>query len=305
MLTNTPSQTSTQTTLRGGNSLAPDIVQLTYDHPGRKDAEYQSRRDQIAALALRHDRRGPVPEVAYTDIEHEVWRTVRESLLPLHQRYACKEYQEASAKLALDPSRLPQLEEVNRSLQAASGFKMIPVMGFVSPRAFMLHLREGTFLSTQYVRYPTTPLFSPEPDVIHELLGHACPLMDPRYAALNRRFGAAAEVVNEDDLLRLGRVFWHTLESGMVREKGGNKLLGAALLSSAQEIEHCFSHARQLPFDLDRMAASPYEPTALQDEVYVAESFTAMIRDVTAWLNQLTAPWRQRATSAAREREMA
>jgi phenylalanine-4-hydroxylase len=300
MTTSTHPRVPTQTALLRSNSLSPDIVQLTYDHPGRHDADYQSRRDQIAALALRHDRSGPVPEVAYTDAEHEVWRVVQENLSPLHRRYACKEYQEASARLALDPSRLPQLEDVNRSLQAESGFKMVPVMGFVSPRAFMLHLREGTFLSTQYVRYPTTPLFSPEPDVIHELLGHACPLIDPRYAALNRRFGAAAEVVNEDDLLRLGRVFWHTLESGMVREKDGNKLLGAALLSSVEEIEHCYSRARQLPFDLDRMAGSAYEPTALQNEVYVAESFTALVRDVTAWLTRLTAPWRATPTSTAR-----
>ena len=303
MSTNIDPHSLTQATLPPSNSLASDIVKLTYDHPGRQDAEYQSRRDQIAALAVRHDRSGPVPEVDYTDVEHEVWRVVQENLRPLHQRYACHEYLEASARLALDPCRLPQLEEVNRFLRAQSGFKMIPVMGFVSPRAFMLHLREGTFLSTQYVRYPTTPLFSPEPDVIHELLGHACPLIDPRYAALNRRFGAAAEVVDEDDLLRLGRVFWHTLESGMVRESDGNKLLGAALLSSVEEIDHCYAHARQLPFDLDRMAASAYEPTEMQDEVYVAESYTAMVRDVSAWLNKLTAPRRARPISAARKRE--
>ncbi len=167
---------------------------------------------------------------------------------------------------------------------------MIPVMGFVSSRTFLRHLGEGMFLSTQYVRYPTTPLFSPEPDVIHELTGHACMMMDLHYTALNRRFGAAAEVVDEADLLRLERVFWYTMESGLVRESDGNKLLGAALLSSVGEIEHCFSHARQLPFDLERMAATPFEPTRYQDEVYVAESFAAMIRDVSAWLHDLTAP---------------
>jgi phenylalanine-4-hydroxylase len=286
-----------------GDSLAHDIVQLTYEHPGRHDAEYQSRRDQIAAVALRHDRSEPVPAIDYTAAEHDVWSVVLDNLAPLHRRHACKEYQEASASLALDPSRLPQLEEVNRALQTTSGFRMVPVMGFVSSRAFLRHLGEGMFLSTQYVRYPTTPLFSPEPDVIHELLGHACPMMDPRYAALNRRFGAAAEVVSEADLVRLERVFWYTLESGLVRESDGPKVLGAALLSSVEEIEHCFSRARQLPFDLDRMAATPFEPTALQDELYVAESFSTMIRDVSAWLHDLTAPHRARATARSRVAE--
>ena len=282
------------------NIPTQDIVHLTYDHPGRQDAAYQSRRDQIAAVALRHDRREPVPEIDYTAVEHEVWRAVQDNLLPLHRRYACKEYHDASARLALDPSRLPQLEEVNRSLQATSGFRMVPVMGFVSSRAFLRHLGEGMFLSTQYVRYPTTPLFSPEPDVIHELLGHACPMMDLRYAALNRRFGAAAEVVSEADLVRLERVFWYTLESGLVRESDGIKVLGAALLSSVEEIDHCFSHARQLPFDLDRMAATPFEPTEYQDELYVAESFAAMVHDVSAWLHDLTAPRCARNTAGGR-----
>ncbi|MEP7120782.1 MAG: phenylalanine 4-monooxygenase [Byssovorax sp.] len=281
------------------NIPAQDIVQLTYDHPGRHDAEYQSRRDQIAAVALRHDRREPVPAIDYTAAEHDVWSVVQDNLGPLHRRYACKEYQDASARLALDPSRLPQLEEVNRSLRTTSGFRMVPVMGFVSSRAFLRHLGEGMFLSTQYVRYPTTPLFSPEPDVVHELLGHACPMMDLRYAALNRRFGAAAKVVNEEDLVRLERVFWYTLESGLVRESDGIKVVGAALLSSVEEIDHCFSQARLLPFDLDRMAATPFEPTDYQDELYVAESFAAMIRDVSAWLHDLSAPRRASDTAGS------
>ncbi len=228
---------------------------------------------------------------------------MRDHLLPLHSRHACKEYQTASARLSLNSSWRPQLEEVNRSLQAHSGFRMIPVMGFVSPRTFMRHLGEGMFLSTQYVRYPTTPLFSPEPDVIHELTGHACMMMDPRYAALNQLFRAAAEVVDEEDLHRLERVFWYTLESGLVRESDGNKLLGAALLSSGGEIEHCFSQARQLPFDLERMAATPFEPTKLQDEVYVAESFATMIHDVSAWLHGLIAPHRPGDTLRSRRLE--
>jgi phenylalanine-4-hydroxylase len=304
MAIKTPLHDDTRAARSHGDSLSREIVQLTYDHPGREDTAYQSRRDQIAAVALRYDRREPVTAIDYTPAEHQVWSAVLENLTPLHQRYACKEYLIASRRLALDPRRLPQLEDVNRSLQAWSGFRMIPVMGFVSPRTFMRHLGEGMFLSTQYVRYPTTPLFSPEPDVIHELTGHACTMMDLQYAALNRRFGAAAEVVNDDDLHRLERVFWYTMESGLVRESDGNKVLGAALLSSVSEIDHCFSRARQLPFDLERMAATPFEPTKYQDEVYVAPSFPALIRDVSAWIHELTAPHRARAGSMRLEMEL-
>lgn len=293
----------TMKTLFQGEHLAQDIVELTYDHPGRHDTAYQSRRDQIASVARSYDRREPVPAIDYTDGEHEVWRAVVSNLAPLHQRYGCKEYQEAAARLALAPSRLPQLEDVNRSLQGWSGFRMIPVMGFVSSRAFLRHLGEGMFLSTQYVRYPTTPLFSPEPDVIHELTGHACTLMDLRYAALNRSFGAAAELVSNEDLVRLERVFWHTMETGLVQESDGTKILGAALLSSVGEIEHCYSRARQLPFDLERMAASPIEPTEYQEELYVAKSFTALVGDVSAWLTTLTAPHRARSTEKSRRLE--
>ncbi len=95
---------------------------------------------------------------------------------------------------------------------------MVPVAGLVTSRAFLGNLRFDQFLSTQYIRHHTVPLYTPEPDIVHELVGHAATLADPGFAALNRAFGRAAERVSDDVLKQIERVYWYTLEFGVTKE---------------------------------------------------------------------------------------
>lgn len=268
-----------------------DLVDLDPDHPGFRDAAYRARRDQIARIALDY-RGGPVPEVPYSEEEHAVWRVVWDYLAPLHRERACRECIELADQLGLPVDHIPQLAELNPRLLGATGFQMIPVAGLVNGRKFMERLSERAFLSTQYVRHGARPLYTPEPDVIHELVGHAATLIHPALAELNRRLGQAAIAAGPDldsetpSAIELERVYWYTLEFGAAAEGGAVKAYGAGLLSSYGEIQSFSTQAALLPFDLERMAATPYDPTNYQPRIFVAPSFSRVLDEVNAWLER-------------------
>ena len=269
----------------GAFQPAADLVVLDAEHPGFRDPEYRSRRNAIARLALDYTG-GSVPEVEYTAGELGVWRTVWQRLDPLHARWACREVLAAEDALPLDRARIPQLAQLNPRLRAASGFEMLPVAGLVAARTFLARLGQGVFLSTQYMRHPSAPLYTPEPDLVHELVGHAATLADPALAGLSRLMGQAAARTDVDGVRALERVYWFTLEFGAVEERGQVKALGAGLLSSVGEIER-LQAAPHLPWDLPRMAATPYDPTAFQPGYYVAPSFARLVDDVARWVERL------------------
>lgn len=260
-----------------------EIVRLDPDHPGFKDAVYRRRRNEIATLALAYRDGDPIPRVDYTPEEQAVWRLTWERLGPLHGRYACREWRESSRVLALDRERVPQLPDVNARL-AASGFRMLPVAGLISGRGFLSAMAQGVFLSTQYMRHHSVPFYTPEPDVIHELVGHAASLFHPEIVRLSRLFGETARRADETAMGRLERAYWYTLEYGLVREDGAIRTYGAGLLSSFGEMERFEREAGIRPLDLDDAAARPYDPTRYQPVLYLSESFGEMVRDVSAWL---------------------
>jgi len=260
-----------------------DLVVLDQDHPGFRDPVYRARRNAIARIALEYVVGQPVPRIDYDESEHAVWRTVWEKLTPLHDRYACREYLASRNRLALDRTHIPQIADVNLQLEPQTGFRMIPVAGLVSSRVFLSQLAQRMFLSTQYIRHPSQPLYTPEPDVVHELVGHACTLCDPTLAGLNRMFGEAASHVDESTLAQLERIYWYTMEFGLIQQDGASKAYGAGLLSSFGELER-FHVADIRPFDPDEAAQRPYDPTTYQAVLYQVPDFASLTADVRAWL---------------------
>ncbi len=253
-----------------------DIVKLDPDHPGFRDPVYRARRNQIARIALDHVIGDPVPRIAYADDEHRVWATVWKCVAPLHGRFACREYLEGSALLNLDRQRIPQLADVNQILTPRTGFRMLPVAGLVASRIFQSQLGNDVFLATQYIRHASVPLYTPEPDIVHELIGHAATFCQPTFARLNRLFGEAAARVADTDLVTLERLYWYTLEFGLVLEDGVPKAYGAGLLSSFGELERFMASAHLEEFNPDAAAARPYDPTDYQHVLYVVPSLDAL-----------------------------
>jgi phenylalanine-4-hydroxylase len=265
-----------------------ELVKLDPDHPGFRDPSYRARRDAIARLALDYREGDPPPLVAYTDQEHAVWRTVWENLEPLHKSRAIREWREGAAELSLDKRAVPQLVEIDERLKAP-GMQMLPVAGLISARGFLSCLGRGVFLSTQYMRHHSRPLYTPEPDVIHELIGHATSFFDPDFVRLSQLFGQAALVADAPTLARLERVYWYTLEFGLARERDEVKAYGAGLLSSYGELGGFESRSKLEPFDLEKVSRTPYDPTNYQKVLFVASSFRQMAREVGQWLESVIA----------------
>ena len=260
------------------------IVQLDPDHPGFRDAEYRARRNRIARIALDYEPGGAIPDAPYTEEEHGVWRAIWEALGPAHLRHACAEYLECVRRLDLPKDRIPQMREVTARVERMSGFRLEPVAGLVEPRVFLESLADGVFLSTQYIRHHSTPLYTPEPDVAHEVIGHAVTLADPRLAELNRLVGRAVlRTRNASALDQLSRVYWFTIEFGVLREEGQLKAYGTGLLSSAGELEAM--HGAELrPLDLEAASRQEYDPTHYQPVLFCADSFDAMYRGLKDFL---------------------
>jgi phenylalanine-4-hydroxylase len=248
------------------------VVQLGADHPGANDPAYRERRNAIAARALTWEPGQPIPSIDYDDHEHEVWRIVARELAPKHERYACREFVAAARALGLPLDHIPQLEEVTARLEPLTGFSYLPAAGLVPLRQFYSALGDRTFYSTQYVRHPAMPLYTPEPDLIHEVIGHGNLLASPRFAEIKRHAGLAAQRVETDDALQfLADVFWFTIEFGVLREDGEVRAYGAGILSSYGEIEE-FRRAELRPLDFLAMATLEYDITKYQPILFCAES---------------------------------
>lgn len=246
-------------------------VHLDEDHPGFGDPEYRKRRNQIAAGALDWDPSMAIPHVEYTPEEQQVWRTVCVELAAKHERLACADYREAMARLALPTDHIPQLDEVSANLRPLTGFEYHPAAGLVPFDQFYGSLADGVFHSTQYVRHHAKPLYTPEPDLIHEVIGHGGVLASPRFAELNRLAGQAARRLET----KAGRdffasVFWFSIEFGVLYEDGELRCYGAGLLSSYGEIEE-FRGAEIRPLDISEMGTLSYDITKYQPILFAAD----------------------------------
>ncbi|MFN2532332.1 MAG: phenylalanine 4-monooxygenase [Pyrinomonadaceae bacterium] len=260
------------------------IVQLDPDHPGFRDLAYRRRRNQIAEIASHYEPGKPIPEVAYTDEEHGVWQKIWKALAPAHQQHACTEYVQSLHRLNLDKDRIPQLNEVSKRVAAMSGFSLEPVAGLVEPRIFLESLANGVFLCTQYIRHHSTPLYTPEPDVAHEIIGHAVTLASEPLAELNRLFGEAVKKTSDrKNMDELSKVYWFTIEFGVLRENGCVKAYGTGLLSSAGELEEMHD-AEVRGLDLDAIATSTYDPTHYQSTLFCANSFQSLCAELRDFL---------------------
>ena len=263
----------------------PRILELPADHPGVTDLAYRARRAAIAEVAEFYHRPGPIPDVEYSPEEDDVWRVVSAELAAKHQIYACRAYLDSTQRLVLPAERVPQLREVDERLASLTGFHIVPVAGLVPTRQFYGSLAERTFHSTQYIRHHSVPFYTPEPDIVHEIIGHTNMLAGDRFADLYEAAGRASlRATTDESLAYFSRVFWFSLEFGVVWEDGELRAYGAGLLSSFGEIE-AFRSAEIRPFDIDAMGTLAYDITRYQPVLFAAESFDRLVEDLTTFFD--------------------
>ncbi|MEQ8485582.1 MAG: ACT domain-containing protein [Pseudomonadales bacterium] len=257
---------------------------LEADHPGFHDQAYRRRRAAIEAAALAYRHGDPVPVIDYTAEETATWGAVLERLTALHQRHACGEYLRAfeamAAACGFTTANIPQARDVSDFLAGRTGFRLRPVAGLLGSRDFLNGLAFRVFFSTQYVRHHSVPFYTPEPDVCHELIGHAPMFADSAFADLSQEIGLASLGASDDEIERLARCYWFSVEFGLVSEGGDLKAYGAGLLSSFGELAYaCGDGAAEDPpppelIDWDPAVAArrPFPITEYQPAYFVADS---------------------------------
>lgn len=251
-----------------------NINELELDHPGAHDENYRTRRDHIAKLAKNFRETGVITDVEYTDEEQKVWQIVATKLEELQANRASAFYLDAKQKLGITTQRIPQLSEMNKRLKELSNWRLAPIEGLVETRGFLSWLSYRTMLCTQYIRHTSRPEYTPEPDIVHEAIGHIPNFTNRDFADFSQFIGHGARIASDEQLEELGRLYWFTVEYGLIEENGESKAFGAGLLSSFGELENAFTdNVERRPFDLARVIKTDYSYSDMQPVLYVIPSY--------------------------------
>lgn len=234
---------------------------------------------------------GPIPigdEIARREYSHEenaTWRDLyrrQEGLLPGR---ASDEFLAGLGRLGLDRDRIPALADVSRRLDMATGWRIARTPGLLDAHDFFSHLARRVFPCTDYIRSRRELDYTPAPDCFHDIFGHTPMIMHPRFANFYQKIGCAAlncrdPVVEES----LTRIYWFTVEFGLVRNAGGLRIYGNGIISSYAETQFSLtSKVTKRPFIADEVARQPYDIWHLQEKLFVVESFGDLESSFDDW----------------------
>ncbi len=274
----------------------PDATELELEpgHPGLGDAEYIQRRKELFALCRKHRlvRLDP-PLIDYNAEETRIWREVSPKLDELHGKHACQIYLNAKRELAITREEIPQLRHLSDRLRRETNMHLVPAEGALPYRTFYQYIGERGFPVTQFIRHGSHPEFTPEPDMIHDCLGHVPPLMNRDYAELLVLIGkAVSTTMNGEQVLALKRFSWFSIEFGLLEEAGETKVFGAGILSSTGEIPYSlFSpDVTRRPFETDVVINTDYDPSRMQNKLFIAPSFPFLRRELEGLVRRFGIP---------------
>ena len=218
----------------------------------------------------------------YTETDHRVWAQLFERQKQVLPGRASDEFLAALAAMEMTPDRIPKFDDLNTILRAGTGWELIGVEGLLPELTFFEHLANRRFPVTWWIRKPDQMDYLSEPDLFHDLFGHVPLLMNPVFADYMEAYGRGgvkAHGIGEDALVNLTRLYWYTVEFGLIRQKDGLRIYGSGIVSSKGESIHCLESdaPNRLGFDLQRVMRTRYRIDTYQKTYFVIDSFEQLM----------------------------
>ncbi|MBK8284888.1 MAG: phenylalanine 4-monooxygenase [Ahniella sp.] len=219
----------------------------------------------------------------YTADDHRTWSILFQRQQEILKGRACREFLENQSAMGMSDARIPKFEELNQHLIKATGWRLVAVEGLLPELTFFQHLMNREFPVTWWIRRPDQIDYIAEPDLFHDLFGHVPLLMNPVFANYMQAYGAGgvrASTFGNEPLANLTRLYWYTVEFGLIRSEEGLRIYGAGILSSKGESIHSLESAapNRIGFDVERVMRTRYRIDTFQKTYFVIDSFEQLFR---------------------------
>jgi phenylalanine-4-hydroxylase len=222
------------------------------------------------------------PWADYSADDHRVWATLFARQRQLLVGRASDEFLHQQRAMGMTPDRIPKFDDLNRSLRAATGWEIVGVEGLLPELVFFEHLANRRFPVTWWIRTPAQLDYLSEPDLFHDLFGHVPLLMNPVFADYMQAYGRGgvkAHAIGPDALVNLTRLYWYTVEFGLIRQPDGLRIYGSGIVSSKGESIHCLESPapNRIGFDLERIMRTQYRIDTFQKTYFVIDSYEQLM----------------------------
>lgn len=216
----------------------------------------------------------------YTAQEHGVWKTLFERQSKLLPGRACDEFVQGMRELPIGPDQIPDFRRLSEVLMKRTGWQVVAVPGLVPDDVFFEHLANRRFPSGHFIRKPHELDYLEEPDVFHDVFGHVPMLMNPVIADYIQAYGEGGlRAQRLGRLTHLARVYWYTVEFGLLRQKEGLRIYGAGIASSSTESVFSLESAspNRIRFDLERVMRTHYRIDDFQESYFVIDDLEQLL----------------------------
>ena len=222
------------------------------------------------------------PWDGYSADDHATWSTLYRRQRELLVGRACDEFLQAQDTMGMDARAIPRFDQLNEVLGATTGWTLVGVEGLLPELDFFDHLAHRRFPVTWWIRRPDQIDYIAEPDLFHDLFGHVPLLMDPMFADYMQAYGAGgvkAHAIGPEALQNLTRLYWYTVEFGLIRQADGLRIYGAGIVSSKGESLHALGSPapNRIGFDLERIMRTRYRIDSYQKTYFVIDSFEQLM----------------------------
>ncbi|WP_412067138.1 phenylalanine 4-monooxygenase [Rubrivirga sp. IMCC43871] len=221
---------------------------------------------------------------AYDEESQENWRFLFARQMSMLPGRAGEAYLEGVKTLGMTPDHIPTLRDLSRRMEAAAGWRIARIPGLLHERDFFGLLNDRVFPSTDYIRRKDELDYTPAPDCFHDMFGHMPMLTEPAFADFYHLFGQSALHAEGVDRQSLERLHWFTVEFGLIKQEVGERIFGAGILSSKDEVQHALSDkVEKVPFSIEAVINQDYDVWHLQPKLFVLDSFEQLETDFRAW----------------------